>query len=461
MTVAMRERILGELGAIDAGDARLRDRAQKIGERILEKPGSGFPQAMSNDAELEGLYRFINNNAIDLQTVLAPHVAATHALAATGTTLVIHDTTECYFSEDVHGMGYIGTHSGFIVHTALAVSNSDNHEPLGVMGMMPIVRPKKQLAKKKKSLKGVLESRRWAALIDRVEENAHSSAQLIHVMDREGDFYSLLAHLKEHGQRFVIRAGFDRRVVDKDGEKLGMLWSQVDGFATVAHREVAVCARDNSTNARKRRVHPSRAERMAKLAIRAGTLRLPRPVTPTCPRDIAATLDVAFVHAIEEHPPEDEAPIEWLLMTSEPVATAKQALRVVDHYRGRWRIEEYFKALKTGCAFERRQSESMEALLVVLGLLAPIAWQILALRSLAHHKPDAPAGTILRATQIAALVHMKRIEENSTAKDALWAIAGLGGHIKNNGPPGWLTLGRGLEHLDAFEAGWIAGQAKM
>lgn len=461
MNTTARERVLGEFGALDAGDARLSERAQQIGERILERPGASFPRAMSTEAELEGFYRFINNDAVDLQTVLAPHITATQALAANEPTLVIHDTTECYFSEDVEGMGYIGTHSGFLVHAALAVTASMRHAPLGVMGLMPIVRPNKQLKKKKRSLKGVLESRRWAGLIDRVEENAHPGAQLIHVLDREGDIYSLLAHLKERGRRFVVRASFDRRVVGEDGEKLGTIWSQVDSFKTLMHRDVGVCARDNSGNARKRRVHASRAERTAHLAIRSGTLRIRRPDSPTCPRSLADTIDVAFVHAVEEKAPEKEAPIEWLLMTSEPISSAKDASVVIDHYRGRWRIEEFFKALKTGCAFEQRQSESLEALLVVLGLLAPIAWQLLALRSLAHDEPDAPAETVLRATQIASLIHLKRLKPNATAKDALWAIASLGGHIKNNGPPGWLTLGRGFEDLDRFEAGWIAGRAEM
>src|ERR1044072_267529 len=124
MMTTARERVLGELASIDAGDGRLRERAQQIGERILEKPGSSFPRAMSTDAELEGFYRFINNDALDLQTILAPHIAATQALASSEPTLVIHDTTECYFSDDVAGMGYIGTHPGFLVPPALAVTAS-------------------------------------------------------------------------------------------------------------------------------------------------------------------------------------------------------------------------------------------------------------------------------------------------------------------------------------------------
>jgi hypothetical protein len=35
-------------------------------------------------------------------------------------------------------------------------------------------------------------------------------------------------------------------------------------------------------------------------------------------------------------------------------------------------------------------------------------------------------------------------------------VAGLGGHIKNNGDPGWIVLGRGFEKLLIVELGYIA-----
>jgi IS4 transposase len=50
-----------------------------------------------------------------------------------------------------------------------------------------------------------------------------------------------------------------------------------------------------------------------------------------------------------------------MLYTSEPIDTAEQLLTIVDQYRSRWVIEEFFKALKTGCAFEKRQLESYRA----------------------------------------------------------------------------------------------------
>ena len=90
--------------------------------------------------------------------------------------------------------------------------------------------------------------------------------------------------------------------------------------------------------------------------------------------------------------------MEWQLVTSEPIGTQEQVLRVVDWYRGRWLIEEFFKALKTGCAYEKRQLESFATLQIALALLAPVAWQLLLLRQLARAAPDArPQSSCRRA----------------------------------------------------------------
>jgi hypothetical protein len=36
------------------------------------------------------------------------------------------------------------------------------------------------------------------------------------------------------------------------------------------------------------------------------------------------------------------------------------------------------------------------------------------------------------------------------------AVASLGGHLKSNGDPGWIVLGRGLHDLLLLELGWRA-----
>jgi hypothetical protein len=53
-------------------------------------------------------------------------------------------------------------------------------------------------------------------------------------------------------------------------------------------------------------------------------------------------------------------------------------------------------------------------------------------------------------------VAKKPLPRKPTARDALLAVATLGGHLKSNGDPGWLVLGRGLHDLLLLEMGWRA-----
>ena len=99
-------------------------------------------------------------------------------------------------------------------------------------------------------------------------------------------------------------------------------------------------------------------------------------------------------------------------------------------------IEEFFKCLKTGCAYEKRHLESLDTLLVALALLAPIAWQLLLLRHLARTLHDAPARVVLTGRQLQVLRATPggtRLPPQPTTRDGLLAVARLGGHLRQNG----------------------------
>jgi len=136
--------------------------------------------------------------------------------------------------------------------------------------------------------------------------------------------------------------------------------------------------------------------------------------------------------------------------------TPAEICQVVDWYRSRWVIEEYFKALKTGCAYEKRQLETFHALRNALALFAPMAWQLLLLRTEARHRPESPAAVVLSDEQITVLgaVVKKPLPPNPTARHVMLAVAALGGHLPRNGDPGWLILARGLEKLETLTLGW-------
>jgi hypothetical protein len=201
---------------------------------------------------------------------------------------------------------------------------------------------------------------------------------------------------------------------------------------------------------------------MAQLHIRACSVSLPKPRERRADPLILNVVDI-----FEPSPPEGESAIRWTLLTTEPIDTPEQRARVVDFYRARWRIEEFFKALKTGCAYEKRQLESEHALLNALALLTPLAWRPLLLRQLSREQPDAPATQLLNPDELKLLRAMSKrvnLPEDPTIQQAMLAIAGLGGHLKRNGPPGWLTLGRGFnDFLMAYgpTIGPVAGRAVL
>jgi hypothetical protein len=101
--------------------------------------------------------------------------------------------------------------------------------------------------------------------------------------------------------------------------------------------------------------------------------------------------------------PKNMEPVSWKLITNLPIDIPEHVAAIVDAYRGRWVIEEFFKAIKTGCAFEKRQLETLRALLNALAIFSVIAWRLLVLRHVARTSPDAPAVEALTPRQVRLL----------------------------------------------------------
>lgn len=275
-------------------------------------------------------------------------------------------------------------------------------------------------------------------------------------MDREGDAYAVLAALDAGKRSFVIRSFQDRILAGDDHARLRE--TAIAAKATL-QREVPLSPRPRIKGPKGER-HPSRRHRIARLSFAAVTVELPR-TKDAAPGD-SPTLRVNIVHVFEKRPPPGEPAVEWFLLTNLPVDKPAAIASVVDCYRGRWIIEEFFKALKTGCPYERRQLESAHSLLNALAILAPVAWRLLLLRHLARSDTSVSATGALTPTQLAVLraVSKRPLPLHLTARDALRAVATLGGHIKSNGDPGWLVLGRGMHDLLLLEMGWRAREEK-
>lgn len=454
------ELLAKEVGDAELGDQRLTKRLATVMTAAAVSPASSFPEMSGSDAALEGTYRFLGNERVTPEAILAPHFRATAArVRASEQVVIAHDTTQfsfgCVARGDLERVGQGKTY-GFNAHVSLAITGDQSRVALGVLAVKTYNRAfgSKRAANGKNKDKRDNAMHRWSEGVRAVRSVLGDADNVIHVFDREADDYALLAELIESKERFVVRQAVDRRLVRHRPEKVRSLVASSD---LLARNEVTVAAHRKPPKKTHASRTPIRSARAAQLEVRA--------VSVTIPRTVGAGgrgpehLQLNLVEAVEKDPPTGQQPVCWWLWTTEPIDTDEQVLTILDTYRTRWVIEEYFKVIKTGCRMEQRQLESKHALFNALAVFIPVAWRLLAVRSIARQAPDAPCSTSLSPLQERALRgYMKKrhgvvLPALLTTRTAMLAIAQMGGHIRNNGDPGWIVLGRGFDRLLDVEVG--------
>ena len=138
---------------------------------------------------------------------------------------------------------------------------------------------------------------------------------------------------------------------------------------------------------------------------------------------------------------------------------ARTLRQVVAWYEFRWVIEEYHKAMKTGCGIENPQFNSSDRLQPMIALLSVVAITLLNLRELSR-RPDAkqrPANDVVSTEIVKVLSAWRHGSEQPewSIHDFCFALSRLGGHQnrQHDSPPppsGWLVLWRGWTHLPAM-----------
>src|SRR5208337_2558898 len=105
----------------------------------------------------------------------------------------------------------------------------------------------------------------------------------------------------------------------------------------------------------------------------------------------------------EPAPPAGTEPMDWMLLTDWPVATAEQAWEKVQWHCRRWGIEEWHRALKNGCGVEQREFKTAEHLQRVLAFDLIVAWRVPALIKLGRVLPRLPASVLYAPDELAVL----------------------------------------------------------
>lgn len=441
----------------------LRKRLGFTVEQLSHNPQASLPEALG-DTGYKGLMRALKDPKVKEEILFdAVYQATLERMVPGEDILCIEDTTDLTFGGKRGRVGLPrleGKATGFRAHVALAVRPGKVRTVLGVLDLRQIVRPeqsKSNQSARERYEDPEKESLRWSQTVEATEQRVAGRASLIHVRDREGDDYEQLLTMgrADKPQRFVQRMRQPRLLAEAPAANptARKVDDAFEGVRGICERNVNLSARaqgkfDQRTKEDKK-IYPARQYRVARLQFAAQTLLIRRPDNAS--KDLPASLELNVVHVVEIDPPAGEEGVEWYLFTGEPIDTVDSVLRVVDIYCTRWLIEEFNKALKTGCTFEKLQCETVERLWAMLALYAPIAAELLALRTLAHNDTEHSASDVLGREELEVLQagRPSKSKKSSalTVRDALLLIARMGGHFRSNGDPGWLVLLRGMVKL--------------
>lgn len=189
-------------------------------------------------------------------------------------------------------------------------------------------------------------------------------------------------------------------------------------------------------------------------------------VTPPHERSSLPSVTLNVVLVEEVGGPGDGTDVSWSLLTSLPIGTVEEVLRVIDDEVARWAAEIFFRTWKTGCRVEEIQRETQARLKNCLALYAIIAWRVLSLTYLNRTSPTLPGTVAFTESEWKSLwlmVAKKPLPTKPpTLADLLRLLTQLGGDNNRRGesPPGPQPMWIGLRRMADFAQAWQTfGQA--
>ena len=436
-----------QFGDCELGDVRRTRRLVTFAAQVAADPDASTPQQSEGWADCRAAYRLLDQQEVTFEAVVTPHWQQTRARQG-GRWLVIGDTTTIDFGaqRNVAGLSAVGNGGGrgFLLHSGLMI----DAESEAIVGLAGGVIHYRQPVPKGESFRQRLardrESRVWGQVIQQVGPPAEGT-QFIHLFDRGADNFEVYCHLLLNRGDWVVRAAQLKRRVQVSGEQTRMK----DYLGSLP------LAGTYDLHLRSTQKQPAR---IAHLEVRFGNFLMPKP------RDAGkfvkecgiAVIGMNVVEVREVDAPPGVQPLHWVLYTSLPIHTFEDAWQAIAYYEKRPLIEEFHKAIKTGCRLEQRQYRTTPRLEAVTGVLCVAAVRLLQLRAVARSEPQRPAEHVVPKRWVKVLGSVRRRGKPiRTVRDFFRALAQLGGFLgrKCDGEPGWITLWRGFEKLQLILRG--------
>jgi hypothetical protein len=405
-------------------------------------------------AEEVGFGRFLDNSRVTAERVIDGWGDQTGAAAAGRHVLAIQDTSEINFHTIPgrrRGLGKTkGGGRGLLLHAMVAI-DANNGSCLGLVGGQIWTRRGRVKIAHEKRRSENKESHRWIATAGQAKAVLAHAAMVTVMGDRESDIFAAWATVPGANVHLITRSMHDRRLANGDG-----LYATAERFAFATTRLVALPEREGK-----------RSARLASLTLRFGKVELARPCN-TPDRELPQSVPLTFIEVIERDPPRGTAPVHWRLLTTHEIADADAAWQIVDWYKMRWTIEQFWRLLKQqGLRLEDSQIEEADRLLKLAAIAAKAAVVILQLLQARNGPFSEPASIAFTTDEIAVLDALNSklegktsLQKNPNPKASLrwaaWIIAKLGrwDGYPSSKPPGPITFKNGLQYFHAMVAGW-------
>ena len=443
------------------GDVRREQRAIKIGAAMAKDPGKSIPKLFDSWYEVKAAYNFFAHEEATPDQIQAGHRnVVQQQMEEEGTYLLLEDESELSWSgnEPIAGLGPIGSGAeglqGFQLHSVLAVKwpeaieqdEGEKRPPVEVLGVLDqqyyvrTPRPKdegcqdSQQRKKRKR-----ESQLWEQASQRIgPAPQRGEVTWKRVGDREADIYEHLRRCQAYGHGFVIRACQDRVLEDpQTGGHGGRLFAAVREAAVLGQFQLQLRAR------------PGQKARRARLSVASVRVCLRSPQRPGHSPGALPAVACYALRVVEAHPPKGVKPLEWILLCDTEADTYELALESALMYATRWLIEEFHKALKTGCGAERLQLGTGHGLFAAISIMSLVALRLIHLKEVVRIHPQAAAQESGLDSFELQVLQARLARPLGTVRDVALAIGRLGGHLnrKGDGMPGWMTLWQGMSQL--------------
>jgi len=434
---------------VDFGDKRLTNRLVETLEHMTNNSMESILGATKNRNSAKGFYRLLGNIKFSIDKLTEESRKFTiKKVLEHETILAIQDTTDINMNshKKTEGLGYSSEHVlGIKVHSCIAITPEGL--PLGLLDQSYETREKAKstLTKSEKSSRPIeeKESYRWLEMLRDSTADIPDSVNVITICDREGDFYELYAAAMEIGKDFVIRVTHDRKTSENEKVIEKIRHTKACGQVTV---NIPRNTRNNC---------PSRKAEMEVACCSVNVLK-PDSLNRT---NVLDSIQMNIVRISEIGVKDDIEKIEWILATNLPVTNADDAMKIVEYYVQRWKIERFHFVLKSGCKVESIQQRNYDKITAVIFMKSVIAMFIMTITYIGRILPDIPCNVFFDEDEWKVLYKIANKtkcvpDEPYSLADAIKYLGTLGSYKRapSDGPPGLKSIWKGLCKLyDALD----------